>query len=274
MADIDDQVLAYAMAVGNSYMLFEPLPGKAKKVQHRKLWLNVQALEAGGYKHRPEPVAHFIARLMSDRRVSVKKDPDSKERFHWVVADGRTGLELRFEGQSEKSVRALMAGASALKVNTELGLGVLGEATEKLRQFRRLEAIAITKERAAEKKWPPPEGSQTARILALARASTDIAYTRANQSYGWSDYNSTSVVAFISKLKSPALAVARFDVHEHDSPAAMEHDLPPGYVFVEVAFCAIDDTRGKEITKYEFLVKPPEAAEPKKQSPRKSKADN
>lgn len=270
MAVIDDEVLAYAMAEGNLYKLLEPLPRKAKKIKCRELWLNVQAHEDGGYKHWPGPVAHFIARLMSDRSVSVKKDPHYKGTFNWVVADGRTGLALRFDAPSEKNVRALMARAAALKVDAELG--VMEAAIEKLREFRRLEAIAITKERAAEKKWPPSEGSQTARILALARASTSFRYSRlVNQSYGWSYVEATRAAAFVAKLKNPALAVARFTVHEHDSPAGIEENIPPGYVYVVVAFCAINDPRGEEVSEYEFMANVEETAMSHKPSAKKSK---
>lgn len=270
MAVIDDEVLAYAMTMGLGYKLWEPLPGKAKKVKYRELWLDVKVLAAGGYEDRPGPVAHFIARLMSDRSVTVKKAPHYETKFHWVIADGRTGLELRFESQSERSVRALMAEVSSLEVDAELG--VMEAAIEKLRLFRRLEAIAITKERTAEKKWPPPDGSQPARILALARASTSFRYTRlVNQSYGWSYVKATKAAAFVAKLKNPALAVASFTVYEHDSPAGIEERIPPGYVYVVVAFCAINDPRGEEVSKYEFIAKSEEPAVTKKPSPRKTK---
>ena len=250
MAAIDDEVLAYAMAMGERFTLCEPLP-EAKKVKHRELSLEVNVLASGGYEDRTIPVAQFIARLMSDRSFRVKKDPHDKATFHWVVVDGRTGSELHFEAPSEKSVRTRMAEASTVEVDA--ALGVMESATERLRLLERKEANAIVTDRVAEKKWPPAEGSVPARILALAKAvSGNILSSRlAPQGY-WTHVNTSSLGALTSKLKSPAYAIASFVIHEPGSPLALQYRLDPSLSAIEVEFCKFDDASAEPVSKYEF----------------------
>lgn len=47
MADLDDEFLAFAMALDRDYKLYEPLPSKAKKAKYREFGFPLEVMKAG-----------------------------------------------------------------------------------------------------------------------------------------------------------------------------------------------------------------------------------
>ena len=82
--------------------------------------------------------------------------------------------------------------------------------------------------------------------------------------YGWSYIKATKAAALIAKLKNSSLVDASFAIREHHSPTGINAHLTPDYAYVEVAFCAIDDAREKEVSRHEFVANIEEATKQKK----------
>lgn len=262
MADIDDEVLSYALALGSDFKLLDPLPGKSKKIRCRETCLEVRSSRDGKTIDRSDLVAHFIARLMSDRTVKITKEPDFSN-SDWLIADRRTGLQLHFNSLSERQVREKMAEASAENVDSDL------LPVEAARQ--RLSAVIDSRERAivasrsAERKWPPAEGSVEARVLALAQGGEYFQTCRKIKgSTEWTDYKKTSATAFIAKLKDISLGIKNVTEHLHDSPKGIGMGLEAGEVFIDVMFYALDDASSKAISSYVWVAKVATPAVPKK----------
>ncbi len=253
MADIDDEVLAHALALGRDFKLHEPLPGKSKEVRYRETYLEARSTRDGKIIDRSALVAHFIARLMAARSVKITKGPDSVN-SDWVIADGRTGLQLRFAAPSEKQVRERTAEASAENVGSDI------EPVEAARQ--RLRAAIDSRERAivvrrtAERKWPPSEGSVEARVLALAQGGEHFfACRKIKGSTEWTHYKNSSATAFIAKLKDLSLSIENVEEHAHDSQKGIGMDIQPSEAFIEVNFSALDDASSQRISSYTWVAK-------------------
>jgi hypothetical protein len=251
--DIDDEVLAYAMALGGLFRLFDPLPGKSKKTRYRETSLEARSNVNGEYIDRTNSVAHFIARLMSDRSVKVPKGADSSHRG-WVIVDGRTGLKLEFRAPSEEQVRARMAEASMVEVDGDI------EPVEAAR--RRLRAVidsrdqSIVASRVAAWRWPPAEGSTEARVFALAQGGEEFqSCRRIKGSNEWTYFKDSTESAFLAKLKDRSLRIEDVVEHAHDSFRGKGMDLRPDQAFIDVSFSKLGDARGTPISSYIWVAK-------------------
>lgn len=254
MADFDDELLAYAMALGGGFELVEPLPGKSKKIAWEKLPLVVTSVSDGVERHHSDDVAHFIARRFVDRAVQIKKKTLDKSRFEWILSDGRSGAQIRFTAPSESEVRSLMIEAS--KYLVAAGLGAVEAANQRLLLRRRDIRRNVIANRIAEKKWPPPEGTAAARALALAKDGDHFWSRRqVTQSFGWSQSKRTSAAAFIAKLKDRSHWVQEIEEHPHDSLKGKEWNIEPSDVVAVVSFCAVDDEKNQPISCYEWVAK-------------------
>jgi hypothetical protein len=254
MADFDNELLAYAMALGSRFELVEPLPGKAKKTALKKLPLVVRSVSDGVERDHSDEVAHFMARLFVDRAVQIKKKPLDKSRFEWILSDGRSDAQIRFDAPAESEVRALMIEASKYLVAN--GLGAVEAANQRLVLRQRDNNRNVIANRMAEKKWPPPEGTAAARALALAKDGDHFWSSRqVTQSFGWNQSKRTSAAAFIAKLKDRSLWVQEIEEHPHDSLKGKEWNIEPSDVVAVVSFCAVDDARGQPISCYQWIAK-------------------
>lgn len=253
MADIDDEVLAYAIALGRNFELSDPLPGKSKKILYRGTRFDVRSSVDGKYFDRSGLVAHFIARLMSERRVTVKDIAESNS-SDWVVEDGRSGMRIRFYAPTEQRVRAHLIEASRMKVDASLE--PVEAATLRMRMVREERDEAIVASRSAVKRWPPAEGSTEARLLALAQGAGQFeACRRVNGTSTWTTYKSTTPSAFLAKLKDRSLSVHVLREHTHDSKDGKDMSLRPGQVFVEVEFSELSDANDTPVSSYIFVAK-------------------
>lgn len=252
MADIDDEVLAYAMALGRHFKFFDPLPGKSKKIRYREARLDVRSAVDINFPDRSGFLAHFIARLMSERRVKVRAIPDSDS--DWLVEDGRTGMQIRFYAPTEKQVRAHLAEASEMKVDASIES--VEAAALRMRMVREQRDKATVASRVAARNWPPTEGSREARVLALAQGGEDFEACRlVKGARDWTQYKRTTASAFLAKLRDLSLNIAGVEEHAHDSKKGNGMSLAPGQLFVEVVFSGVNDVDDKPISSYIWVAK-------------------
>lgn len=262
MADFDDEVLAYAMSLGSYFKLFDPQPGKANKSLYRETRLEASSLEDGKYVDLSGVVGHFIARLMSERRVKVKDIEDSLE-SEWRIEDGRTGKQLLFYAPAEQQVRARRAEASEMKVDASLG--AVEAATMRMRMVGEERAKTIVASRATTRRWPPAEGSTEARLLALTQDAVQFeACRKIKGTSTWTSFKATTASAFLAKLKDLSLRIHEAKEHEHDSKEGKDMGLPPGMLFVEVTFSELIDADDKPVSTYNWVAKVKEPPVPKK----------
>jgi hypothetical protein len=255
MTDMDDEVLAYAMALGRHFKLFDPLPGKSKRVRYREVTLGARSLTASGYADRSDLAAHFVVRLMSHRSVKVAKSPDLSLSA-WVIADGRAGLQLRFEAPAEKQVRTRMAEASLVEVDDDL------EPVEAARQ--RLCAVIEEREQGIVASRAKETLSKKDRVVELMKGADGFRLSRlVNQSYGFTEFKSSNAATVKTKLNDPSLFISQIDVQPHDHPLAVEWDLQPGHTLVEVEFCKVKDMPTTPASVFRWFA-PAETPEPSK----------
>lgn len=252
MTEFDDELLAYAMSLGSYFWLSDPLPGKSKKTLYRETRVEARLSVDGRYVDRSGLVAHFIARLMLDRRVKIKDiDVSSSE---WVIEDGRTGMQLRFYAPTEKRMRAHLAEASEMKVDASLE--AVEAATICMRMVGEERAKAIVASRATARRWPPAEGSTEARLLALTQDPVQFeACRKIKGTSTWTTFKATTASAFLAKLKDLSLRIHEAKEHEHDSKEGKDMGLPPGMLFVEVTFSELNDAGDKPVSTYNWVAK-------------------
>jgi hypothetical protein len=252
MAEIDDEVLAFAMAMGRNFQLSEPRSKSAGKPKRRGLDVKV-VTSPDAHANPTGFVAHLVASLIPDRRTSIKKSAWIPGVFDWVVAGGPPGLGVRFEGSSEADVRAKIAESATVK--PEPGLDPVAAAIDRMRKTKAIKDRAVVDSRIAKRAWPPEKGSQAELILRLANAGRAFHQSRILNTYsGWTCPKPTTPAAFLKKLKDASLTVASFELHKHDSPTGIDWGLRAGQRHASVRFCAIDDASGKAISEYEFVV--------------------
>ena len=254
MVDFDDELLAYAMSLGGRFKLLEPLRGKGKKIVWRELGLVVEYLSAGLMKKQTDEVAHFIARLFSDRTLQIERDRIFKSSLVWILVDGRSRAQLRFTAPAESEVRARMVEASSQKVAQ--GLSAVEAAKQRLLLIQQEKQRVITARRIAEMKWPPPEGSTAARALVLAKDGKHFQSCQAEYpTYEWSEYKRTNAAAFMAKLKDPSLRIQELEEHPRNRQEGIATDLEPREAFVSVEFCVVDDAKSEPISSYKWIAK-------------------
>lgn len=260
------------MALGRNYELCERLPGKGKKAEWRNINIVVGFMRNGVMRYQTDSVAHFVARLFSDRAVKIEKSEFSKSSFTWVLIDGRTGFQLCFDAPAESVVRARMAEASVLKVPS--GLDAVEAAKQRILLIQQKEERVIVEGRVAEKRWPPPEGSMAARVLELASGGENFESCRKlSNSSEWTNSKKSSAAALITKLKGRSLSIVDVEEHAHDSYTGARMNLAPGQAWIVVNFCALDDAKGVPSSSYDWLAKVKKPSAPKKPSRGKSKPE-
>jgi len=271
MADIDDDVLAYAMALGRHFMLRDPLPRKGKKAAgYRETYLEARLLAASGYIDVSKSIAYFMSRLIANRRVEVSKHSD-KTRC-WSIEDARTGMQIRFLAPDEKIVRAHALEASAMELDSSFEpVEPVEAATLRMRMVQVKRAQAIVAERAAARQWPPAVGSTEARVLALAQGGEEFETCRKIKGEReWTHYKPSTPSAFLAKLKDLTLRVHEVEEHAPDSQRCKGMGLAPGQMYVEVVFSKLNDVSSAPISAYAWVAKVEVGVESKKPSRAKS----
>lgn len=253
MAEIDDETLAYAMAMGYDFRLCEMVLRSTERPQLREIELSATTRDLGRQVSRTGYVAQLlIDRLMQERVVTFKKLPGVKEAVEWLVADVEAGLEIRFKAPSEKIVRAGMLEAVPVIVDEEFDSIQVRRA--KLSAVQRAKDKEVVETRFAEWSWPPNGGSPAARVLALAKTGQNFWFASMHpKTKRMTDPKPCKPATLFKRLKNPSLAISTFQLHGHDSLKGVEMDLDPAQAYVEISFCLIKDAHGAEVATFEFV---------------------